>query len=135
MKEEILCQLTSSNSVIRVVFATVTMGMGVDIQSIQQVIHTGPPHTIQQYYQETGQGGRDGESCKATLYYNNRDISKNKPGMQDTVRTYCRTVKYCLRVELLKCLDASNPKSLSPLHDCCSECVLSCQCHECKQQN
>ena len=135
MKEEILCQLTSSNSVIRVVFATVAMGMGVDIQSIRQVIHIGPPHTIQQYYQETGRGGRDGKPCKATLYYNNRDISRNKPGMQDMVRTYCRTVKSCLRVELLKCLDASNPKSLSPLHDCCSECVLSCQCHECKQQN
>ena len=40
-----------------------------------------------------------------------------------------------VRVQLLKCLDASNPKSLSPLHDCCSECVLSCQCHECKEQN
>ena len=42
MKEQILCQLTSSNSVIRVVFATVAMGMGVDIQSIRQVIHIGP---------------------------------------------------------------------------------------------
>ena len=46
MKEQILCQLTSSNSVIRVVFATVAMGMGVDIQSIRQVIHIGPPRTI-----------------------------------------------------------------------------------------
>ena len=55
MKEEILCLLTSSNSTIRVVFATVAMGMGVDISSIRQVIHIGPPHTIQQYYQE-GQG-------------------------------------------------------------------------------
>lgn len=33
MKEEILHQLTSSNSVIRVVFATVAMGMGVDIHA------------------------------------------------------------------------------------------------------
>ena len=31
MKEEVLCQLTSSNSTVRVVFATVAMGMGVDI--------------------------------------------------------------------------------------------------------
>ena len=42
MKEEILHQLTSSNSVIRVVFATVAMGMGVDIPSIRQVIYIGP---------------------------------------------------------------------------------------------
>ena len=116
MKEEILHQLTSSNSVIRVVFATVATGMGVDIPSIRQVIHIGPPHTIQQYYQETGQAGRDGKPSKAVLHYNNRDISKNKPGMQDMLRTYCRTVGYCLRVELLKCLDEEDPKSLSPLH-------------------
>ena len=34
MKEEILYQLTSPNATIRVVFATVAMGMGVDIPSI-----------------------------------------------------------------------------------------------------
>ncbi|CAB3981322.1 Hypothetical predicted protein [Paramuricea clavata] len=37
MKEEILYQLTSPNSTIRVVFATVAMGMGVDIPSIHQI--------------------------------------------------------------------------------------------------
>lgn len=97
MKEEILCQLTSSNSTIRVIFATVAMGMGVGISSIRQVIHIGPPHTIQQYYQETGRAGRDGKPCKVILYYNNRDIATNKPGMQDMVRNYCRTSGSCLR--------------------------------------
>ena len=119
MKEEILHQLTSSNSVIRVVFATVAMGMGIDIPSIRQVIRA----------------GRDGKPSKAVLHYNNRDISKNKPGMQDMLRTYCRTVGSCLRVELLKCLDAEDPKSLSPLHSCCSVCMPLCLCDQCKQQN
>ena len=56
MKEEILHQRTSSNSTIRVIFATEAMGMGVDISSIQRVILIGTPDTIQQYFQETMQG-------------------------------------------------------------------------------
>ena len=53
MKEEILQQLTSPDSTIRVVFATVAMGMGVDITSVRYIIHIGPPHSIQEYFQET----------------------------------------------------------------------------------
>lgn len=61
MKDQILNELSSSTSKIRLVFATVAMGMGVDIKSIRQVIHVGPPHTIREYFQETGRAGRDGK--------------------------------------------------------------------------
>ena len=44
----------------RVIFATVAMGMGVDIPSIRHVIHVGPPRTIREYFQETGQAGMAG---------------------------------------------------------------------------
>ena len=43
MKEEILKQLCSQASIIRVVFATVAIGMGVEITNIQQIIHVGRP--------------------------------------------------------------------------------------------
>ena len=82
MKDEILKQLTSSKSTVRIVFATVAMGMGVDIKSIRQVIHIGPPRSVREYFQETGRAGRDGEQSTAILYYNNRDIAKNKTGFQ-----------------------------------------------------
>jgi superfamily II DNA or RNA helicase len=42
MKEEILKQLCSGKSTVRVVFATVAIGMGVDIPDIRQVVHIGP---------------------------------------------------------------------------------------------
>ena len=43
MKDEILKQLCSEVSVIRVVFATVALGMGVDIKEIRHIIHITPP--------------------------------------------------------------------------------------------
>ena len=77
MKEEILCQLNSKKPILRVIFATVAFGMGVDIHSVRQIIHIGPPKTVREYFQETGRAGRDGKFSKAIICYNNRDIAMN----------------------------------------------------------
>ena len=95
MKDDILKQLSNSKSKIRVVFATVAIGMGVDIRSIRQVIHIGPPRSIREYFQETGRAGRDGKQSSAILYYNNIDIDKNKTVFDD-VRRYCQSKNCCL---------------------------------------
>ena len=58
MKNQILTELSSRLSKLRVVFATFALGMGIEIPSIRHVIHVGPPHTIREYFQETGQAGR-----------------------------------------------------------------------------
>ena len=83
MKEQILKELASPTSKVRVIFATVAMGMGVDIPSIRNVIHVGPPRTVCEYFQETGRAGRDGKLATATLYYNNMDIARNEQGHQN----------------------------------------------------
>ena len=67
MKEEILKQLCSQESTIRVVFATVAMGMGVDMPVVRQIIHIGPPCSVKAYFQETGRAGRDGKPSSASL--------------------------------------------------------------------
>jgi len=46
--------MTLESSIIRIVFATVAIGMGVDIPHIREIIHIGPPSSVQQYFQETG---------------------------------------------------------------------------------
>ena len=74
MKNQILTELSASQSKLRVVFATVALGMGVDIPCIRHVIHVGPPHTVRECFQETGRAGHDGKQSVAVLYYNNRDI-------------------------------------------------------------
>ena len=130
MKEMILAQLTSEFSTIRVVFATVAIGMGVDIPSIREIIHVGPPASVQQYCQETGRAGRDGLPSKVVLYYNNRDIGKNRHIGED-MRTYCKIENQCLRKFLLDYLQCG--KLLCPVtgHSCCSFCSLLCQCPDC----
>lgn len=57
MKDMILKELSSPSSTLRVVFATVTIGMGVDIPSIRNTIHVGPPRAIREYLQETVRAG------------------------------------------------------------------------------
>ena len=85
MKEQILKELGHSCSKLRVVFATIAMGMGVDIPAIRNIIHIGPPRTVREYMQETGRAGRDGSSSRVSLFYNNRDIGKNKKGINEDI--------------------------------------------------
>ena len=136
MKEEVLKQLTHpSGSTIRVVFATVALGMGVDIRGIRNVVHITPPYTIQAYFQETGRAGRDGKPASAVLYYNNRDIAKNKHGMQEAIRMYCQSKDKCLRYILLASLDTDEKyiKPIYPKHLCCDVCDEECDCASCTE--
>ena len=132
MKEAILKQLGKPESKCRVVFATMAMGMGVDIPSVRQVVHIGPPRSVREYYQECGRAGRDNKKSWATLYYNNHDIASNKPGMTDHMRQYCKSTDVCLRKQLLHFLDAPPPVPCSSLHDCCDVCKSHCSCSDCK---
>ncbi len=131
MKDQILKQLCSSDSTVRVIFATVALGMGVDIQGIRHIVHITPPHTIQAYFQETG---RD-IFRKPVLFYNNHDIAKNKPGMQEDVRRFCQSQGECLRHLLLSLLDTDKKhfSLVSPKHLCCGVGKLECDCHSCTQ--
>jgi superfamily II DNA helicase RecQ len=133
MKEEVLKQLSSKKSTIRVVFASVALGMGVDIRDIRHIVHITPPYTIQEYFQETGRAGRDGLPSTATLYYNNYDVAKGRPRVQEAMRTFCKSENQCLRSLLLTALDTEQKYivPISPLHKCCNVCQQDCLCSSC----
>ena len=121
MKKHILKELTSSISKIRVVFATVAIGMGVDIPSIRHIIHIGPPGTVREYIQETGRAGRDVHLSTAVLFYNNADIGVNRKKIRQEIREYCHLENKCMRKYLLQCLDSELPDT-SNRSLCCSNC-------------
>jgi ATP-dependent DNA helicase RecQ len=60
---------------VRVVVATSAFGMGIDKPDVRQVLHWGPPPTLEAYYQEAGRAGRDGHASECLILWRPRDLA------------------------------------------------------------
>ena len=126
VRENILNNFTKVGSIVRVVIATSSFGMGIDCSDIHRIIHWGTPQDIEQYVQETGRAGRDDESSEAMLQ------PKTRHTISETMKHYCINNTICRRKMLFKDF-LFYTEGYQNLCTCCDICFRFCKCLSCSK--
>lgn len=106
---------------------TCALSRGNDFDGVRCVIHWNPPDFIEDYYQQTGRGGRDGNPCYCFLFLTNKKVKDSEKPKRNNVRVEDEqkknmksfiTATGCRKAALLNTLAETN------INDNCKKCDL-----------
>ena len=112
-KEVIQKGMLMADGTVRVVFASMALGMGVNFLDLNVILHYGAPSSIEDYFQESGRAGRSGELATSTIFWKpqdaplRKDLSDPRAVEVAAVRKYLEDKDTCRRVQLLRYFDSA----------------------------
>jgi ATP-dependent DNA helicase RecQ len=98
MADRNAAQLAWMKNQVRVMVSTNAFGMGIDKPDVRVVLHSDLPENLENYYQEAGRAGRDGERSYAVLMSNEQDfeIVMDRAALVYPPLDFIRKVYQCL---------------------------------------
>ena len=88
-KDVFMGSLQDCHGTVRVVFACVAIGMGIDLHGVDTIIHYGAPSSIEDYFPASDRRGKSEDSAYSIVYWTPKDcqtgdwIAKKEPAFHD----------------------------------------------------